>query len=277
MNAISKIEWTERTWNPITGCTKVSLGCKNCYAEREWRRLSANKKTVYYEREFTDIRFHQDRINEPLKWKKPCRVFVNSMSDLFHEQIDDLRIASVFSMMRLANQHQYQILTKRPERMQRIVEALTDLVGGVPESLLPSNCDIRPGANVWLGISAEDQATANERIPHLLNTQASIRFLSLEPLLGPITLHKEWRRLDWVIVGGESGPNSRPMYTDWVISLRDQCRSAHIPFFFKQWGEFNTLGQRVGKRNAGRLLDGREWNQYPAAAVVRLRDSTPKI
>lgn len=185
----SKIEWTERTWNPMTGCAKVSPGCKNCYAERIWSRLSANPKTVYYRRAFTDVQFHQDRINEPLCWKKPCLVFVNSMSDLFYNAISALHIARVFSVMQLANQHRYQILTKRPERMQRIVAALPDLMRDTPESLLPPTGDIRPGANVWLGISAEDQTTANERIPHLLNTKASLRFLSLEPLLGPIKLH----------------------------------------------------------------------------------------
>lgn len=294
----SNIEWTDATWNPVTGCSKVSEGCRNCYAKRDWPRISANPKTVYHGREFEEVRCHPERLNQPLRWKRPRRIFVNSMSDLFHPAVSDDFLNLIFSTME-ATDHAYQILTKRPERMK---EYLTWRWGG----------GRIPRRTIWLGVSVEDQKTADERIPLLLQTPAAVRWISAEPLLGPIDLisasnqecnHEEggtepdtnaWicRRceeneefeLDWVVVGGESGPGARPCHPDWVRSLRDQCVAAGVPFFFKQWGEFRErtgtdpirlmdppvksggkyiFMTRVGKKNAGRLLDGREWSEFP--------------
>lgn len=282
MSAKSKIEWTDRTWNPVTGCSKVSQGCKNCYAERDWARLSSNPKTVYYGREFTDVAVHLKRLDEPSRWGKPSRVFVNSMSDLFHESVDSLFIAQVFAVMRRNCQHVYQILTKRPDRMREIVSNLhkypdpyfCDQIAAVA----PADGVIYPAKNVWLGVSVEDQETAEARIPELLKIPNVTRFLSVEPMLGPVNLevpmpgpivsgnYPPWLiqgGIGWVIVGGESGPNARPMKEEWVLSLLYQCQKHHIPFFFKQWGEHDDKGNHVGKKAAGRLLNGREWNEYP--------------
>lgn len=259
MSAKSKIEWTDRTWNPVTGCTKVSQGCKNCYAERDWPRLSANPKTVYFGRRFGQVATHPERLDQPLRWKRPSRIFVNSMSDLFHDDVDSVFIATVFSVMALAVQHRYQILTKRPDRMRDLVARLMVLAQSVPEHLLPADEFIFPHDHVFLGVSAEDQETADARAPILAKTLTHRRWLSAEPLLGPIRIEPAWA-LAWVVVGGESGPNARPMKIEWVRSLRDQCEAFGIPFFFKQWGEHDEHGNRVGKKNAGRLLDGREWN-----------------
>jgi protein gp37 len=266
----SKIEWTDATWNPVTGCTKVSAGCKNCYAERTMKRFQPD-------RSFTDVQLHPERLEQPLHWSRPRSVFVNSMSDLFHPDVPFEFVDKVFQQMYAAYWHMYQILTKRPERMLEFHRT----VG----AYLP---------NVWLGVSCEDQKTADERIPLLLDMPAALRFVSCEPLLGSIDLRRYIypHGIGWVIVGGESGPHERPTHPDWVRSLRDQCVTAMpaggpVPFFFKQWGEFIHVSQcppdvytrhiahpkdlgasffgyfRVGKRNAGRLLDDREWNQYP--------------
>jgi protein gp37 len=250
----SKIEWTEATWNPVTGCSKVSQGCKNCYAEREWPRLSAPRpnSNIYTGRKFTDVQTHPDRLEQPLLWKKPRMIFVNSMSDLFHEDVSDGFIADVFNVMAEAKQHTFQVLTKRAERMRDFFCGTSGMgCGGL---FMP---------NVWLGVSVEDQATANERIPFLLDIQTHVRWISAEPLLGPIDLTQivgasgeTWNVLDrqeaedaaieggcdgiinWVVAGGESGPHARPMHPEWVRSLRDQCAAAEVPFFFKQWGEW---------------------------------------
>lgn len=311
----SKIEWTDETWNPVSGCTKVSDGCKHCYAERHWPRLSAPGQP-YAGRKFTDVACHPERMTQPLHWKKPRRVFVNSMSDLFHESIPFEFIARAFRIMWETPEHTYQILTKRPERMREYCELQTDQKSW-------------PLPNVWLGVSVENQETANERIPILLKTSAAVRWISAEPLLGPVdvyggdpdprldgavagpgvSLEPFWDAngrgpypgIDWVVVGGESGPRARATNPIWVRSLRDQCTAAGVPFFFKQWGEWapgddieaNGIAPigwyesepsdggvpchtwltatpipedvyRVGKRAAGRLLDGREWSEYPA-------------
>lgn len=286
------IEWTDATWNPVTGCTKVSQGCKFCYAETVAERFWAKQYPPNEDgtpRKFTDVRMHYERLNQPLMWKKPRRIFVNSMSDLFHEKVPNFFISSVFEVMASTPHHTYQILTKRPELMQEYVYQWTNL-----NSVLP---------NVWLGVSVEDQKAADERIPWLLKTPAAVRFLSCEPLLGPIDLTgnpeglmwpwaeaiQNGQSFDWVICGGESGQNARPMHPDWACSLRDQCQEAGVPFFFKQWGEWKPgldefiegdnrprtainlksssdeyqVMQRVGKKAAGRLLDGREWNEFP--------------
>ncbi len=269
----SKIEWTDATWNPTTGCSKVSQGCKNCYALRDWPRLAANPKSVYYQREFTDVQYHADRLDQPLRWRDPRMIFVNSMSDLFHEKIPDAFIDQVFAVMASADRHTFQVLTKRPERMADYMHDLyagrmyevAALKSGVGYTPMVSFAQQLP--NVWLGTSVENQETANERIPLLMDTDATIRFLSCEPLLGEIDLavaSNEWQKyIDWVIVGGESGPKARPMEWRWAARLRNHCCLYGVAFHFKQWGEHNAQGMRVGKRAAGRLLDGREWNEFP--------------
>jgi protein gp37 len=283
----SNIEWTESTWNPVTGCTKVSQGCRNCYALRDWPRLSANPQTVYFGRAFTDVQCHDDRLGQPLEWKKPRRIFVNSMSDLFHAAVPDGFIAGVFSTMMLADQHTYQILTKRPERMRAFLHSR----------------EWAPPAHIQIGVSCEDQMTWEERVPELLAIPAAVKFVSLEPLLGQIDARgrtskdqqisippaSDWplAGLQWVIVGGESGPAARPMSPAWARWLRDQCEIARVPFFFKQWGEWVAPDQmpesergtvvrarecrvdglqllRAGKKRAGRMLDGRTHDGYPA-------------
>ncbi|HEC12291.1 MAG TPA: phage Gp37/Gp68 family protein [Acidiferrobacteraceae bacterium] len=312
----SKIEWTDNTWNPVTGCTKVSQGCKHCYAEREWIRLSANPKTVQFGRCFTDVQCHPSRLDKPLHWRKPRRVFVNSMSDLFHVDVPTQFIDEVFAVMALCTQHTFQILTKRPERMLRYL-AYTDPKARIDAVINENRFDKYcrrdgwvegmdrfigqwPLKNVALGISAEDQPTFNRRILPLMETPAAIRWISIEPMLGLIDLHFGfflddvlWRRrhhghcldkpmIDWVVVGGESGPKARPMHPDWARSVRDQCVSVEVPFHFKQWGEWaprdvamQIYGKdydpnndvemaRVGKKKSGRELDGRTWNECPA-------------
>jgi protein gp37 len=314
----SKIEWTEKTWNPVTGCNKVSAGCKNCYAEVMHKRLRVLMPEKYAH-DFLEGAFPYEKdLLLPLKWKKPCRIFVNSMSDLFHKDVPFDFIDKVFAVMTVTPQHTYQILTKRPERMVEYFKSrTTTLQWGAAAyetfgQLIAEVGEIEyPLRNVWLGTSVEDQATADERIPELQTVPATVRFLSCEPLLGPIDLRMDTRaylgegEIHWVIAGGESGHRARPMHPDWVRSLRDQCKTTGVPFFFKQWGEwtpvkfgqrgssgknigyFNFCGQwisgenvneevyvsplnmrAVGKKESGRLLDGIEWNEYPQVKEV---------
>lgn len=297
----SLIEWTDATWNPVTGCTRVSEGCRNCYMARTVPRQGLDPWKVV---------LHQDRLDQPRLWKKPRRIFVNSLSDLFHDDVPVQFISSVWLTMQLASQHTFQILTKRPARMLAYMRKFGHYEG-------------RPLPNVWLGVSIEDQATADERIPLLLQTPAAKSFVSAEPLLGSISFrwakwdnwndsdgnrrpvvneHDGLRMLDLVIVGGESGPGARPMHPSWARSIRDQCQAAGVPFFFKQWGEWvdadsgphgddiyagksecwidlngkthdGALGvdffggtypmYRVGKKAAGSMLDGREHKDWP--------------
>lgn len=281
----SKIEWTEATWNPVTGCTKVSPGCDNCYAEtfaERWRGIPGH----HFEQGF-DVVLRPERLNQPLRWRRPRRVFVNSMSDLFHEKIPDRFIAEVFGVMAAAPRHAFQVLTKRHGRMRSLVAS-----EGFREAVyLSNNLDQGehwPLPNVWLGVSVEDQKWADIRIPALLDTPAAVRWLSCEPLLGPVDLTEVAPgkvyanrgfvalvgepRIDWVVVGGESGRGARRMKCDWARSLRDQCTAAGVPFFFKQWGEWLPVVtpsgehyERVGKKCAGRALDGRIWDEYPVA------------
>jgi protein gp37 len=230
----SSIEWTEATWNPTTGCDKVSPGCLNCYAERfaeRWRGVPNHP----YEQGF-DIRVWENRLRLPASWKKPRIIFVNSMSDLFHEDIPDNFILEVFSVMREANWHQFQVLTKRPKRMLDISKK----INGFPD-------------NVWAGVSIESQAWS-WRIDILKQVPSRIRFLSCEPLLGPLTLPLD--QIHWVIVGGESGAGARPIKANWVRGIQKQCQLAEVPFFFKQWGG-------VHKSKTGRELDGKTWNELP--------------
>lgn len=230
----SKIEWTDSTWNPLTGCNKVSPGCKYCYAERMAARLKAMGNPNY--RNGFQLTLHEHALNLPLTWKTPQFIFVNSMSDLFHEDVPLEFILRVFEVMRQASWHSFQVLTKRAHRLAELSQ------------------EIQWPDNVWMGVSVENENYTN-RIDHLRQTHAIIKFLSLEPLLGPIP-HLDLAGINWVIVGGESGPSARPMNEEWVIEIKDQCISNNVPFFFKQWGGRN-------KKKAGRLLQGRTWDGIP--------------
>jgi len=232
--ASSKIEWTDSTWNPLTGCTKVSPGCKNCYAERLSNRLKA-MRVSNYENGF-HLTIHENSLELPLTWKTPQFVFVNSMSDLFHEDVPNDFIQRVFDIMRRSSWHVFQVLTKRSDRL----------------AVLDSEIDWPK--NVWMGVSVEN-SDYYYRVEHLRNTRANTKFLSLEPLLGPLA-NLNLNKIDWVIVGGESGPKARLMEEIWVTDIRDQCLDQKVPFFFKQWGGTN-------KKKSGRLLEGRFWDEYP--------------
>ena len=316
------IEWTDATWNPVTGCAKVSQGCKHCYAEREWPRMT-KLVPAYAGRDFTDVRTHGDRLDQPIRWAKRRMIFVNSMSDLFHPAVPDDFIDSVFGVMWAClygrneqDGHIFQVLTKRADRMRDYfrtdrreawARSAVHHGGGIdPDGLWDQTMNYDgPHPRIWLGVSVEDQAAADERITLLLDTPASVRWISAEPLLGPVDLTRltiieknenrpgAWlnsltgniagpddmldARLDWVVVGGESGPKARPMQGDWARGLRDQCAAAGVPFLFKQWGEWLPDDQnpemkpphdktgtiRVGKKRAGRLLDGVTHDGYP--------------
>jgi protein gp37 len=342
----SSIEWTEATWNPITGCSVVSPGCTNCYAMRlAGTRLAQHPSRAGLTRDSKagpvwtgEVRFNKQWLDQPLRWKRPRMIFVCAHGDLFHESVPDEWIDKVFAIMALAPQHTFQVLTKRSRRMREYVnrDATKADIRNAAEAMFGADHFVWakvlsagfPLPNVWLGVSAEDQARADERIPDLLATPAAVRWLSAEPLLGPVNLDeiaiprpelrasmmwsalREWggapAKLDWVVVGGESGPGARPMHPDWARSLRDQCAAAGVPFFFKQWGEFETHYDRdhddpdwrqcgtverldskgrwlnlagghgfhgdrvvrvspVGKKRAGRLLDGVDHNGMPEA------------
>ena len=242
----SKIEWTDATWNPVTGCTQISPGCAHCYAKTFAERFRGVPGHPY-ERGF-DLKRRPERLDQPLRWQKPRTIFVNSMSDLFHEAVPDEYIHEVFEVMAAADQHRYQVLTKRAERLAQLAPSLP-----WPD-------------HVWMGVSVENQRWTS-RIAPLRGTPAAIKFLSCEPLLGPLELDLDG--IDWVIAGGESGPGARPMHPDWVRGIRDQCIASETPFFFKQWGAHNRQGQRVGKKRAGRFLDRRKWNGMPERGLRR--------
>ena len=320
MSDRSKIEWCDATWNVVSGCTQVSSGCAHCYAKtlhdrRHKAYLAGAKLPEQYAKPFSTVQLHRERLFMPLHWKKPRKIFVNSTSDLFHEDVDEQFITVILWIMKLANHHTFMVLTKRPERMLDYMRRI-ELVNA------PRGDMFWPIKNLWLGVSVEDQKAADERIPLLLQTPAAVRFVSCEPLLGPVDLDLTIRegngaygyqsltgqhfpftlepqygpKLDWIICGGESGPGARPMHPDWARSLRDQCQVAGVPFFFKQWGEWLPVSQslhlsagkisevpyhcwdadpkptsahsvRVGKKAAGRLLDGREWNEFPSGGA----------
>lgn len=347
----TNIEWTRgddgsggKTWNPVDGCSRISEGCLNCYIERTApMRISGRRFDGAGIGATLPVVLHSNRLDRPLQWRKPQRVFVCSMADLFHDDVPDNFIGSVFDTMALAPQHTFQVLTKRPARARALLTKWQEQAAGEPHAgasfrrhdMLWSEPPVWPLPNVWFGVSAEDQKTANLRIPQLLSIPAAVRWISAEPLIGPVDLHPNWLygkpgwgaptptppngllmaplengpRLDWVVVGGETGPGARPMHLNWARSLRDQCTSAGVPFFFKQHGDYvgyaasgsgrspwadrepdayvnvNTgtvLDEaaaradggsftgvwRVGKKLAGRELDGREWNQFPAGAAV---------
>jgi protein gp37 len=336
----SKIEWTDATWNPITGCSVVSPGCTNCYAMRlAGTRLAHHQSRSNLTRDTKagpvwtgEVRFNEDWLDQPLRWKKPRMIFVCAHGDLFAEGVPDAWIDRVFAVMALAPQHTFQVLTKRSARMREYLsswrvdaDGFFTRDGGGYNSSAHLRRDRFPLPNVWLGVSVEDQKRAEERIPDLLATPAAIRWISAEPLLGQVNLHwiavpgtngldalrgltdfdegplRAGPRLDWIVVGGESGPGARPMHPDWARSLRDQCAAAGVPFHFKQWGnwwprdqwehnpdlilpddDYVASGQapgtchvgtavmhRQGKKTAGRLLDGVEHNGLPAPSPAR--------
>jgi protein gp37 len=254
MSLFSKIEWTDATWNPVRGCTKISPGCKHCYAERFAERFRGVKGHPF-EQGF-DVRLVPHKLGEPLRWSEPKMVFVNSMSDLFHEVVPESYITRVATTMRVARWHTYQVLTKRSGRLKELLTARLRAAAEEP--------------HIWWGVSVEDRKYGLPRIADLHATPAAVRFLSVEPLLedlGELPLGG----ISWVIVGGESGPGARPMREEWVLSIREQCKAARVPFFFKQWGG-------VRKKSAGRVLRGRTYDAFPERvqnptlpAIVRLQ------
>ncbi|OGT03328.1 MAG: hypothetical protein A2143_08150 [Gallionellales bacterium RBG_16_57_15] len=293
MTTKSGINWTNTTWSPVTGCTKVSEGCKHCYAEREVEtRWSKNPKSVFFDRKFTDVQTHPEQLYKPLHWKNPQRIFVCPRADLFHESVPDEFISAVFATIKCCQEHTFQVLTKRPERMLKWVMERDEFFRevGYPQGFAGRY------PNAWLGVSIENQETADQRIPLLLQTPAAVRWVSAEPLLGPVDLIEGmemrapgarlngWALIDWVVCGGESGPHARPMHPDQARTLRDQCKAAGVPFFFKQWGEWIpmmghaqgipvcsnkiTLGDGTimgwaGTKRAGRRLNGELHDEYP--------------
>ncbi len=240
MGSNSSIEWTEATWNPVTGCRKISPGCKHCYAERMATRLKkmGNKR---YTNGFS-LTLQEDVLELPFSWKKPKLIFVNSMSDLFHDDVPEWFVRNTFDVMSQASWHEFQVLTKRSKRMMDLLDTIE----------LPPN--------VWLGVSVENQ-DYSFRIDHLRQINAAVRFLSLEPLLGPLP-NLSLNGIDWVIVGGESGAKARSMDEEWVLEIKDQCYNGRVPFFFKQWGGIN-------KKRTGRLLQGRTWDSLPRVSRFR--------
>lgn len=307
---MTSIEWTDATWNPVTGCTKVSAGCKSCYAEKVAERF-------WGDRAFTDVRWHADRLDAPLRWRKPRRVFVNSMSDLFHDAVPDEFIDLVFAVMVLAPQHTFQVLTKRPERMRDYFGSMVERSVAIEEVDVVANARRRcageddprgsrswhsetarfakglaavhamgrrgiPLPNVWLGVSCEDQRAADERIPLLLQTPAAVRFLSCEPLLGPIGIPNGWLGefdgqggIDWVIAGGESGPGARPCDVAWIRSIVEQCNAERVACFVKQLGAKPVARDRWDmSEQVFTDLDASEdgWSEADGAVVMPLRD-----
>ncbi len=237
--ALSKIEWTESTWNPVTGCSKISSGCKNCYAERMAKRLQAMGQ-ANYSNGFA-VTLHEHVLNYPLEKKKSQVIFVNSMSDLFHEDVPDSFILKVFEVMNKAHWHQFQVLTKRSNRLRQMASK------------------IQWTKNIWMGVSVEDKDN-QDRIDDLRVIPAAVKFLSIEPLIGALE-HLDLSNIDWVIVGGESGPNSRPIKEEWIVYIKEECHKQKVPFFFKQWGGTN-------KKKAGRQLHGKVWSEMPRAACI---------
>jgi protein gp37 len=244
MGEKSGIEWTDTTWNPVTGCTKISAGCDNCYAARFSERFRGVPGHPF-ENGF-DITIRPERLLQPFDWKKPRMIFVNSMSDLFHKDIPGEHVIRTFDTMERTDWHIYQVLTKRSSLLLKFLNERYSAR--------------RAPAHIWFGVSVEN-ARATSRIAHLREANAAIRFLSVEPLLGPIS-KLDLDSIDWVIVGGESGPRARPIHSHWVIDIRNQCVAAKVPFFFKQWGGRSP-------KSGGRLLDGKEWNQFPASYMDR--------
>jgi len=244
MAETTSIEWTDATWNPVTGCTKISAGCDNCYAARFSERFRGVPGHPF-ETGF-DLTLRPERLSQPLLWKRPRMIFVNSMSDLFHKQIPQAHIAAVFDTMEHANWHTYQVLTKRSSLLQKFLNHRYK--------------DRSPPMHIWFGVSVENKA-AKSRIMHLQKASAGIRFLSIEPLIAPVG-RLCLDNIHWVIVGGESGPHARPMKEEWALDIRNQCMAACVPFFFKQWGGKSP-------KTGGRVLDGRTWSEFPGRHEAR--------
>lgn len=282
----TRIEWADATWNPVTGCTKTSDGCRYCYAAREWQRLSANPRSVYFGRRFTDVQCHPERLSQPGRWTRPRIIFVNSMADLFHDEVPDAFVEQVFDAMAEAPRHVFLVLTKRAERMCRWVQRYRSAFDRRWQGVATYTYSY---AHVWIGVSVEDQRSAAQRVPYLLDTPAAVRWISAEPLIGPLDLthldadasghptlcqvdaltgrHRDMgrpcadvQRVDWVVVGGESGgaADVRLMSPEWPRSLRDQCARAGVPMIFKQWGS--------AAARTDRMLDGEIIDQWPGGA-----------
>jgi protein gp37 len=258
MSQSSSIEWTDATWNPVTGCSKISPGCAHCYAERFAERFRGVPGHPY-EQGF-DVKLWPSRLELPLSWKRPRMIFVNSMSDLFQDEVPDTFVERVFETMSRATLHTFQLLTKRSKRLAEWAAARYSLRPAIGRTPWPRN--------VWAGVSVENQRFTS-RIHDLQRVPATTRFLSVEPLLGPVDLsEKDLQGIHWVIVGGESGPGARRMDPRWVRAVRDACLNADVAFFFKQWGAHNSRGQRVGKKASGRHLDNRTWDGMPPTAAT---------
>lgn len=276
MSDRTAIDWTDATWNPVTGCAKVSPGCQHCYAERLSHRFGWTTRPWTTPYAADNVQLHPERLDYPLHWRRPRRIFVNSLSDLFHDQIPTAFVDAVLARMLLAPQHTYQVLTKRPARLQayladpttadRVTQIALHLALGdsptattlSPATFLRVNLGLSwPLPHLWLGVSVEDQRRANERIPLLLQTPAAVRFVSCEPLLGPLDLSPWLAALDWVIVGAESGPGARPMDDAWVRTLRNQCYAARVAFWFKQRVD------AYGHKQLNPVLDDRMWHEWP--------------
>jgi len=241
----TKIEWTESSWNPITGCTKISAGCQNCYAAAFAKRLKAMHNPRYIN-EF-EVTIHEDLIDAPLKWKKPRRIFVNSMSDIFHEDLPDEIILKIFDTMNKAHWHTFQVLTKRADRMIEL------------------SPHINWTKNIWMGVTVENNDNVS-RASQLIRTKAAVKFISAEPLLSALT-DLSLGGIDWIIVGGESGHKSRPMKEEWVIEIRDKAQEFGVPFFFKQWGTWGADEVKRNKKDNGRIFLGKKWSEYPKEAI----------
>lgn len=288
MSKDTNIKWTESTWNPITGCSKISAGCKNCYALRDWSKLARKENSVYFGRKFTDIMFHNERLDQPIRWKKPRKIFVNSMSDLFHENLDFDTIDKVFMSMIVANWHTYQVLTKRPDIMVNYINDRLPIIKDKMRNLKDyfteeqfkmhpelKNFDVEtikiPFEHIWLGTSVEDKKSAETRLPLLKEVKkySSVAWVSAEPLVEPYSLDGYAENIDWFVLGGESGPKARVMKEEWVKDFIKDCSTYNIPFLFKQWGEFfpvNGIMTHVGVDVAGDLIDGVNYAVYPDLA-----------
>ncbi len=285
MSKDTNIKWTESTWNTITGCSKISAGCKNCYALRDWEKLSKTEGSVYFGREFTDIMFHEERLDQNIRWKKPRKIFVNSMSDLFHEDLSYDDIDKVFLSMFVADWHTYQVLTKRPDvmadylekRMPILLEKMTHIEDFFTPEQVKLNPEIRnfdsskvsiPFKHIWLGTSIEDKKSAEFRLPFMekIKPFTEVAWISAEPLIEKFSIKGFEQFIDWFVLGGESGPNARVMNYNSVISFLNECKEANIAFLFKQWGEFAPINGemiRVGVDVAGDLIDGINYAEYP--------------
>jgi protein gp37 len=292
MSKDTNIKWTESTWNPITGCSKISAGCKNCYALRDWDKLAKKENSVYFGRKFTDIAFHNERLDQPIRWKKPKKIFVNSMSDLFHEDLDFDTIDKIFMSMIVANWHTYQVLTKRPdimvnylnERMPLIKDKMKNLDNYFSPDQFKLNPELRkfnvesieiPFSHIWLGTSIEDTKAAETRLPLLkeIKKYSKVAWISAEPLVESYSIAEFKNDIDWFVLGGESGPKARIMEESWVKHFIAECESFNIPILFKQWGEYapvNGVMTLLGVDIAGDLVDGVNYAQYPNLNITSL-------